>query len=204
MQDTNKDSSTTPFRELPGLWDCKGESFLLYGRISSNAYPGPMHFSPLERNSDFASPERSGEFRGGLASVMVVRYSESPAGEYNVMSVKIRLSVDSEQVLTMSSYGSLESSRYPLQAVKHDALQGSMSLPRIPSIMVGLRNRDYITCNESEIPAPDRSQIYRRPESVGPFHVHAACTKFDLCSPILADCRSPSEFPRHTILCHGP
>lgn len=71
-----------PFTSVPGPWTCKGECFWLFGYTrTSEPRPGPPAFSPLEGASQFADPARSGEYKGGLTSVMIARYTDSPVGE---------------------------------------------------------------------------------------------------------------------------
>ncbi|KAK7733679.1 hypothetical protein SLS53_008146 [Cytospora paraplurivora] len=43
-------------------------------------------YSPLERESFFASPE-AGRFAGGVGSLMFVRYSDTPVGQYDEMAI---------------------------------------------------------------------------------------------------------------------
>jgi len=44
-------------------------------------------FSPLEADSSFADASSSGEFLGGLCTVQVVRYSDTPVGPYDELLI---------------------------------------------------------------------------------------------------------------------
>lgn len=70
------------FSEAPAPWKRKGECFWLFGYVKSEAYPGPSSFHPLEGVSSFADPAKSGIYQGGVAYLMVTRYSESPCGMF--------------------------------------------------------------------------------------------------------------------------
>ena len=70
------------FPEAPGPWPCKGECFMLYGYASgSTPYPSRAAFGDLEAESSFADPKATGEYRGGLTQIFIVRYTETPVGE---------------------------------------------------------------------------------------------------------------------------
>jgi len=76
--------SNPPFVLAPPPWQTKCDIYWLpsYGRgpLPANAY------SPLEASSPtFADPAQSGDFKGGLGLVMIIRYSETPVGSYNEM-----------------------------------------------------------------------------------------------------------------------
>ncbi|KAI8635450.1 hypothetical protein F5Y19DRAFT_407830 [Xylariaceae sp. FL1651] len=48
----------------------------------------PGHtYSPLERDSVYASPAASGEHQGGISQFQVIRYTESPVGPYDELIV---------------------------------------------------------------------------------------------------------------------
>ena len=72
-----------PFLESPAPWPCKGECFFLYGYASSSApYPGRASFGDLEAESPFSNPALTGDYKGGLTQVAILRYTETPVGEY--------------------------------------------------------------------------------------------------------------------------
>ena len=75
-----------PFPEAAAPWKCKGEAFWFFGYDKGAEYPPPSYFSPLERTSTFGDPEVTGKFKGGLSSLMVVRYAESPVGMWPLVS----------------------------------------------------------------------------------------------------------------------
>lgn len=81
--------TTTITTALPP-WTCKAQvySLFFYGKPDKSAKDGlpPIAYSPLERDSYFASPE-AGRFVGGLGSFMVVRYIDTPVGSYDELLV---------------------------------------------------------------------------------------------------------------------
>lgn len=79
---SNPDHAQSPFEDVPAPWDCKGEAFWFnaYIRPTGNA-PPPASFGELEQTAAFSDSASSGEYKGGLASVMVVRYRDTPVGE---------------------------------------------------------------------------------------------------------------------------
>lgn len=79
------DESPAPFLVAPAPWACKGEYFWFLSYVSSSSpYPSRASFSELERSAPFADPKESGEFKGGLQHIMVVRYTETPVGSSRV------------------------------------------------------------------------------------------------------------------------
>ncbi|KAI0075586.1 hypothetical protein K474DRAFT_1370916 [Panus rudis PR-1116 ss-1] len=79
-------SSDHPFPEAPAPWQCKGETFWFYTYVSptkDKPYPSKSEFNDIEGTSAFADPKVTGEFEGGLAFVMIVRYTETPVGPYD-------------------------------------------------------------------------------------------------------------------------
>ncbi|KAK2774274.1 hypothetical protein FQN52_004299 [Onygenales sp. PD_12] len=75
------ESRDTPFPEAPDPWmNLKAEFFGCVGRAKS--LPSGS-YADLEAQSAFADPAASGEFRGVGASVMIVRYTETPVGPYD-------------------------------------------------------------------------------------------------------------------------
>lgn len=53
-----------------------------YKSATKGSYPSPATFSNLERASSYADPTVTGQFKGGLNTIMIVRYSETPVGEW--------------------------------------------------------------------------------------------------------------------------
>jgi len=78
-------TSQSPFPEAPAPWHCKGECFTFFTYIHAKrgAYPPPAAFEDLERDSAFADPTASGNWKGGLASVFIIRYKDTPIGPYD-------------------------------------------------------------------------------------------------------------------------
>lgn len=76
-------SSKVPFSELPAPWTCRGECFWFptYVHAKRGTYPSPAAFGELEQGTAFADPTVAGDYEGGLASVIVFRYTDTPAGE---------------------------------------------------------------------------------------------------------------------------
>lgn len=73
---------TSPFPDAPAPWSCKGEAFWFFGYFSppKGYYPPKSAFSDLEGASEFADPNVTGVYKGGLTTIMVVRYKETPVG----------------------------------------------------------------------------------------------------------------------------
>ncbi|KAI9759298.1 MAG: hypothetical protein M4579_002427 [Chaenotheca gracillima] len=72
--------------EAPAPWTCKCSMywmmFSISGPLPENAY------APLEAETAAVSdPEKSGQFRGGLGSMQIVRYSSTPAGSYDELLI---------------------------------------------------------------------------------------------------------------------
>lgn len=83
------DSPETPFPIAPSPWDdLKADVFATVGWASVSDGLPVGSFGPLEENSSFSDPEASGEFKGGLCSVMILRYHQTPVGKlvYNYIS----------------------------------------------------------------------------------------------------------------------
>ena len=69
------------FPVAPAPWKCKGEFFWFLGFASSSTpYPPRDAFNDLEADSSCSDPKVTGEYRGGLTHIMVVRYKETPVG----------------------------------------------------------------------------------------------------------------------------
>ena len=76
--------STSPFTHSPSPWQCEGEAFWFVGYISSKkGYPPPAAFGDAERDSPFSDAKASGDYHGGLTSLMLIRYKETPVGVYS-------------------------------------------------------------------------------------------------------------------------
>lgn len=81
-------SSPPPIEPVPAPWTLKATvyTFLLYitsseaSKLSENK---SFLYAPLEANSSFADDK----FIGGLATVQVLRYSESPVGPYDELLI---------------------------------------------------------------------------------------------------------------------
>lgn len=83
LEDTQPPVETSsPFLDAPAPWLCKGEAFWFFGYFSppKGYYPPKSAFSDLEGSSSFANPEVTGTYKGGLTTIMVIRYKESPVG----------------------------------------------------------------------------------------------------------------------------
>ncbi|KAI0974243.1 hypothetical protein F4678DRAFT_458210 [Xylaria arbuscula] len=75
-----------PIVSSPPPWKLKGTMYIV--SFFSKAGKLPDHaYSPLERDSAFASPAASGEHRGGIGHLQVIRYTESPVGPYDELIV---------------------------------------------------------------------------------------------------------------------
>ncbi|KAJ3530063.1 hypothetical protein NM688_g7764 [Phlebia brevispora] len=73
-----------PFLVAPSPWECKGEFFWLFGYASSSMpYPTGAAFGDLERDSAYAQAKETGEYKGGIMNVMIVRYKDTNAGPYD-------------------------------------------------------------------------------------------------------------------------
>ena len=77
---------------IPPPWSAKGDIFLFPFWTSNQpttSSPTPLlptqAYSPLEASSDFACPSSSGTFVGGLGTVQITRYHDSPVGPYDEM-----------------------------------------------------------------------------------------------------------------------
>lgn len=74
------------FADAPAPWHCSGDAFWFFGYISSKKglYPPPSAFNDTERASPFADANASGDYHGGLTSLMLVKYKDTPVGAYLV------------------------------------------------------------------------------------------------------------------------
>ncbi|KAI0553787.1 hypothetical protein F4679DRAFT_436434 [Xylaria curta] len=75
-----------PIVPVPAPWQLRGTVYVI--SFLSKAGKLPDHaYSPLERDSAYASPAVSGEHRGGISQFQVIRYTESPVGSYDELIV---------------------------------------------------------------------------------------------------------------------
>ena len=79
---TEPQAAATPFPEALAPWTCKGEAFWFFGYFNppKGYYPPQSAFSDLEGASNFIDPAVTGTYKGGLNTIMVVRYTETPVG----------------------------------------------------------------------------------------------------------------------------
>ncbi|KAI1814686.1 hypothetical protein GGS20DRAFT_398722 [Poronia punctata] len=76
----------SPIVPVPAPWKLKGTVYIV--TFYNKAGKLPAHsYSPLERDSTYASPATSGEHQGGLSQFQVIRYTESPVGPYDELIV---------------------------------------------------------------------------------------------------------------------
>ncbi|KAI1122389.1 hypothetical protein F5Y10DRAFT_287226 [Nemania abortiva] len=76
----------TPIVPAPAPWKLKATVYIV--GFYSKAGQLPDHaYSPLERDSPYASAAASGEHKGGTAWFQVIRYTESPVGPYDELIV---------------------------------------------------------------------------------------------------------------------
>lgn len=82
MASTNDGIPSIP--EVPGPWTLKGTVYTFFYYCTSSELknvPTSLLYSPLEAESSFAT----GKAVGGLCSIQVIRYTESPVGPYDEM-----------------------------------------------------------------------------------------------------------------------
>ena len=77
--------SASPFSDAPAPWQCVGEAFWFFGYITSKKgeYPPPADFGDTERTTSFSDAKTTGEYHGGLTSLMLIRYKKTPVGVYS-------------------------------------------------------------------------------------------------------------------------
>lgn len=77
-------------KKVPGPWKCTAEvyaaCFFPNPKSKAAAEIDTIAYSPLEKESFFASPE-AGRFAGGMGSFMLVRYSHTPVGTYDELAI---------------------------------------------------------------------------------------------------------------------
>ncbi|KXJ88164.1 hypothetical protein Micbo1qcDRAFT_166806, partial [Microdochium bolleyi] len=78
--DNCTNESTEPFVEAPAPWELKTERAYVIPMIGLPSKLPNKAFSPLERNSTYAT---EGDFLGGLGLMAIIRYSDSPVGPYD-------------------------------------------------------------------------------------------------------------------------
>ena len=83
--------SPCPFVDVPAPWQCHGEAFCFFGYISSKTdeYPPPAAFGESERDSQFCDAKATGEYHGGLTSLLIIRYKETPVGVCSSSDFKV-------------------------------------------------------------------------------------------------------------------
>ena len=96
VMSTNTGSS--PFADVPSPWECHGEAIWFCSYISpkKGEYPPPAAFGDTEQSSQFSDAKATGDYHGGLTSLMLIRYKDTPVGVYphsdfQVLSTSIRI-----------------------------------------------------------------------------------------------------------------
>jgi hypothetical protein len=74
-----------PIVPAPPPWKLKANVFIVNFIAKSGVLPEHA-YSPLERNSAYASPE-SGKHLGGISQIQLLRYSETPVGPYDELII---------------------------------------------------------------------------------------------------------------------
>ena len=77
-------------KKAPAPWKCAAEVYAVYFHSSPTskhtADVATVAYSPLERQSPFAAPN-TGRSAGGVGSIMIVRYPDSPVGPYDELVI---------------------------------------------------------------------------------------------------------------------
>lgn len=77
-------------KKAPAPWKCTADVYAAYffssPKSKASAEIDTIAYSPLERESSFASPEGS-RFAGGVGSFMLVRYTDTPVGTYDELAI---------------------------------------------------------------------------------------------------------------------
>ena len=83
--------SASPFADAPAPWQCVGEAFWFFGYITSKKgeYPPPAAFGESERDSQFSDAKATGEYHGGLTSLLIIRYKNTPVGVYSTSDFQV-------------------------------------------------------------------------------------------------------------------
>lgn len=73
----------------PPPWTCKCTAYVLpWYNSASSGIPIDIAYSPLEANaSSFSSEKDAGKYKGGLCMAQVIRYRETPVGEYDELAL---------------------------------------------------------------------------------------------------------------------
>ena len=84
-------NSASPFVDVPSPWQCNGDAFWFVGYIrpKKGEYPPPAAFGDTERASSFSDANITGDYHGGLASLMLIRYKETPVGVYSYIKFHV-------------------------------------------------------------------------------------------------------------------
>lgn len=85
------ESSAQDFKQAPAPWHCSAQIYAMYFVAKAEGGSAKkdleaVAYSPLERASYFASAE-AGTLVGGLASLMLVRYADTPVGPYDELII---------------------------------------------------------------------------------------------------------------------
>lgn len=77
-------------KKVPAPWKCTADIYAAYffssPKSKAAAEIDTIAYSPLEKESSFASPE-AGRFAGGIGSFMLVRYTDTPVGTYDELAI---------------------------------------------------------------------------------------------------------------------
>lgn len=77
-------------KKAPAPWKATAEVYAAYFFPSTKskivAELDTIAYSPLEKESFFASPE-AGRLAGGIGSFMLVRYTDTPVGTYDELAI---------------------------------------------------------------------------------------------------------------------
>ena len=99
--------------EVPSPWDLDGNAYWFLYTNSASTPLSEGHYDPHEK---IAADGSEGVFKGGLASVLVYRYKNSPVGPYDELLIvpgKFTNPINGEEHLRISRiYVSTEASVY--------------------------------------------------------------------------------------------
>ena len=78
---------SVPFRIAPPPWTCKCTAYVLpFFYSASSGLPTDLAYAPLEAaTSSFSSQAEAGSYKGGLCSLQIIRYTDTPVGSYDEM-----------------------------------------------------------------------------------------------------------------------
>lgn len=71
-----------PIVPVAAPWKLRGTVYTITFRTKAGELPD-IAYSPLEATSAFSDPAKSGQHRGGMSQIQIIRYSESPVGPYD-------------------------------------------------------------------------------------------------------------------------